>query len=155
MPELLEGVPLPDGIDQDAAAAASAAVRDYCDWHIAPLLTETVKVPVSRDRVAQLPTLRVVSVASVNGVTSGYDWLPNGRLLVIGVPHTGTVEVVFTHGYATCPPAVQAAVLQLAARGLIPKAQLKSDTTGPYGASWYEQADPLDSVFAYRRIGVA
>lgn len=162
LPDLLEGLPFPD-LDQDAVDAASARVRDYCDWHIAPQITQTVTVPVFCGSLV-LPSLYVVSVASVNGATEGFTWNESGRVDLTGVsvvPHQwyggrrhATAAVTFTHGYESCPASVRAVVGQIAVRGLFPTPRLRSDTTGPFSEAYFDDGDPLASLYGYRRLVV-
>jgi hypothetical protein len=159
VPELLEGLPLPEGVDPGAVLDAAEAVRSYCDWHIAPSVTETLTLPVVNG-VALIPSLHVTAVASVNGLATGYTWTTSGRVQIgSGYSHhyhSPPVTVVLTHGYETCPAVVRAAVLQIAARGLVSaEPQLRSKADGPFQRSFYSLTDPFDSVSAYRRIGVA
>jgi hypothetical protein len=161
MADLLDGVPLPAGVDPDAVVTASAAVREYCDWHIAPSITETVLVDVNPGGVLFLPSLYVTSVTSVDGATDGFTWTTTGKVtLQYGYRHyynhwRPPVTVVFTHGYSECPATVVAAVVQLAARGVVPQPQVKSDTTGPFGVTYFAPQQPLDTISAYRRVWVA
>ncbi|WP_280441200.1 hypothetical protein [Nocardia brasiliensis] len=60
-------------------------IRDYCGWHIAPALDETLVVDGSGGPTQQLPTLLLNSVASVseNGVevrADDYEWSRDGTL---------------------------------------------------------------------------
>lgn len=54
----------PPGLQQ-LLASASAMVRRYCGWHIAPVITESVLMDGSGSRLLMLPTLRLVGVTSV------------------------------------------------------------------------------------------
>lgn len=153
LPDLLQGLPLSD-LDSYAVAAACEQARLFCDWHIAPSVTETVTVAV-RDGVGLLPSLRVTAVTSVNGATAGYSWFPDGRVVLEASRWHGAAVVVFTHGYDICPAPVRAAVAQMAARGLVPEPQRRSQTAGPFAETYFEQPDPLVGLHAYRRPVVA
>lgn len=45
--------------------AAHGAVRNYCGWHVAPVVTETITLDGSGGRTLLLPSKRVVSLLSV------------------------------------------------------------------------------------------
>lgn len=103
----------------DVVKGASDSVRRDCEWHIAPTLEQTIRVR-GGDSVLRLPTLHlveVVSVTSSKGVpVNGFDWLPNGVLeREGGFPRF--VDVVFRHGYETCPPELLNVVAERAANG--------------------------------------
>lgn len=153
LPDLLEGSPLTLD-DADAVDAACAQVRDFCNWHIAPSVTETVTVPV-RSGVLSLPSLHVTEVVSVDGTTDGFTWTSDGVVRLSYGHHWSYRQtpavVVFTHGYESCPLPVRQVVAQLASRGLVPEAQQKA--VGPF--TYYEAADPLLAAYPYRRLVVA
>ncbi|AXH44391.1 head-tail adaptor [Arthrobacter phage MargaretKali] len=86
-------------------AAAASSVRAQCDWHIAPVVTETKKMR-TEGTVLLLPTLHLTekpTVQDVNGnEVTGCEWLPEGIIeCPAGFPRY--VSVTFTHGYETCP----------------------------------------------------
>lgn len=99
------------------AGRANAAVRDYCGWHVAPVLQETVTVESDGSGVVFLPTLRIVSVEAVEVDGSPVtvqrrDWSQNGWLRVhaaCGVP----VVVTMKHG-VEITESLRAAALTLA-----------------------------------------
>ncbi|WP_433660790.1 hypothetical protein ACQPW1_00425 [Nocardia sp. CA-128927] len=60
-------------------------IRDYCGWHIAPAIDETLVVDGSGADVQQLPTLLLNSVASVSEneiavPADDYEWSRDGSL---------------------------------------------------------------------------
>ena len=88
------------GDSEKALAAAEAAVRAYCGWHVAPVKAETVTVWSAGDRSVLLPSLHVTEVASVmvdGEPVEDYTWTSDGILR--GVRKCGTVEAVLTHGH--------------------------------------------------------
>lgn len=115
--------PTPEGMDETAWAAAVAEIRDFCQWHIAPVLPEIVTVDGSGGRLVFLPTLRLVEVTSVtnggtvldpvpdswseNGVLEGGRWSTKRRGIV--------AEIV--HGYEFFPPNVLAVARSLSTAG--------------------------------------
>lgn len=92
---------------------ADAAIRAYCGWHIAPVVTETLTVDGSGTSVLLLPTLHIASVASVLelGIAlvdgTGYEWSVAGLLCKQQwsrwTDRPRGVVVELTHGYATVP----------------------------------------------------
>lgn len=56
-------------VDRAAAemrlAEASSAIRQMCEWHIWPVLTETLTVDGSGSELLALPTLRLVTVTAI------------------------------------------------------------------------------------------
>ena len=56
---------LPVGTDEAAWLAACDAVRGYCEWHIAPSVTETLTLDGPGGSVLHLPSAHVTAVASV------------------------------------------------------------------------------------------
>lgn len=158
MPELLQGVPLPD-LDPTAVLAASARVRNYCGWHIAPEVTETLLLPVTGVRL-RLPSLSVatVSAVTVDGLAVGFDWSPAGDLLLDRLSIRRSLRglsVTLTHGFATCPEDVRRVVAGLASAGVVAQPRLKSSTQGPFAVSYFDNSDPLDDLAAYRLPVVA
>lgn len=127
----LEGV---DNADE-AARAATATVRSYCGWHVAPPLTETLELDGSRSSLLELPSLLVsaVSDVKVDGVTvTGYRWSRAGLLRYDGGWGAGwrSVEVTFTHGHAATPEDVRVAAIAAARRELVNPDNLRSES-GP------------------------
>lgn len=108
-------------------AAAEAAVRGYCGWHIAPeRADDALAVDGSGAQVQPLPTLHLTGVAGVtevdaDGVAQTVDladvqWSEAGYLWR-ATPWTCRLRgltATITHGYADVPPEVQAVVLDLA-----------------------------------------
>lgn len=120
-------------------ASVEAAVRSYCGWHIWPVVTETVTINGSGRRIQPLPTLYLTAVTSVTETVvwggssttttldavdygwsqagyltryrGGYRWGPQWTDQPRGV--SASIE----HGYADCPPEVQAVILTAANRG--------------------------------------
>lgn len=134
-------VPLADSADlanykaRDANAIlrqVSAAVRAYCHWHIAPVITETLTLDGPGSRFLWLPTLRVVSVESItnDGVAvdlTTVDTSKSGYLIlrcdVSSALHCwshrpGGVVVELHHGLDDIPDELVTLVAQVAARAV-------------------------------------
>lgn len=113
-----------DGSDP-ALALACAAVRDYCGWHIAPSVTQTVTTRGDGRRDLLLPTLHLTDVtdATNDGVAVAVtEWDEIGVVRFPGWPIWSTsmrgVTVTITHGYDYCPEALAGAIRSMAARGV-------------------------------------
>ena len=114
-----------DGPDPDALALACAAVRDYCGWHIAPSITQTVTTRGNGQRDLLLPTMYLtdVSAATNDGVpVTVTEWDEVGVVRFPDWPAWSTtmrgVTVTITHGYDSCPEALAGAIRSMAARGV-------------------------------------
>ncbi len=121
---------LPDApTEQSVITAAGEFIRGSCDWHIAPVITETVVMSGSGHRVLNLPSLRVVSVVEVRELEDDValtDWrLVGGGRLVYGgrASHRFTggwprgdynIAVTLTHGYEAIPEDLKGAIIGLA-----------------------------------------
>lgn len=109
-PDLLEGVidPVVQGV-----------IRGYCEWHIAPSVTETFVLDgPGLACMVVLPTLHVTAVTAilVDGVAldlSAVIWYENGLLFGdFGETRRG-VSVTATHGYVGTPSELEAVAERL------------------------------------------
>lgn len=114
---------LSHGLLDDSAESAGAVrsilswVRRYCGWHVLGEITETITVDGSGSRLLQLPTLRVVAIASVSELSwSGsedvdtpirdrvdFTWSTHGvleRRRGCWTRERRGVTVTLTHGFA-------------------------------------------------------
>jgi len=115
----------PPGADPVRWVAACAAVRDYCRWHIAPSLSETITVDGPGGPILYLPTLRLTGLTSItnDGATvPNPEWTQAG--MVRGPRRWSSkwrsIIAEITHGYDECPPAVAQVVTDmLAAAGAL------------------------------------
>lgn len=100
-------------------SGAAGSVRDDCGWHIAPVVESTKKLR-GGGTVLILPTLNLVEVVSIKSSRGtevhGFDWLENGVIERLG-GFPRIVEVVFRHGYETCPPALLGVIAERASSG--------------------------------------
>lgn len=109
--------------------SASAAIRDLCGWHIAPVVEQTLLIdePMGRADIF-LPTLRLLEVTAVTveGVAldvdqlAAVDWSSRGYL---GRGNGGrwptrrrSVEVTVRHGWPAPPASVARVCMALAQR---------------------------------------
>jgi hypothetical protein len=115
------------GDPDQAVAAAEAAVRSYCRWHIAPARSGVdVTVDGTGSSVQPLPTLHLTNVTNVVEDGSSVDladvqWSQAGYLWR-AQPFTRTlrgITATIDHGYAEVPLEVRAVVLAVAARAVV------------------------------------
>lgn len=149
--------------EEDQLFQAEATVRDYCGWHIAPSREETVTFADPVGSRLMLPSLYVTAVSSVtvDGVTqdpSTYRIHRNGWIERRGSGaqwYGGEVSVTFTHGYATPPESVTAAVKAVAQNSIATTGGLTRKTVGPFTDVYALPADLLAGLGAYRIVQVA
>ena len=127
--------------------AATALVRSYCGWHIAPSVEETVTLDGSGSSLLPLPSLHVTAVASVTEdgtalTEDDYRWSASGWLRKTCGCWTGKergVEVTFTHGFDEAPD-VAGVVMAVASRGQVsPRGEVRQQA-GPF-ATTFSQFD--------------
>ena len=107
-----------------ASEEALAIVQAYCGWHIGPTLTHELRLDGPGGHTLILPTLRLISVASVtsDGVSIAadeYDWSTAGLLrLRCGrwSCRLGGVTVTMTHGFSQIPDDINAVMARLDSR---------------------------------------
>ena len=68
-----------------ALSATSQAVRDFCNWHISPVLECTVELSADGGKTIQLPALSVEDIVRVSEdeqelAEGAYQWKRNGSL---------------------------------------------------------------------------
>lgn len=132
--------------------AADAAIRRWCGWHIAPVLTQTFTVDGPGTNVLMLPTGRLVDLTalseihrtdtvtlSVTPVTGDVDWSHNGYVYRSG-GHRFTnrlrgVQVTISHGYDDVTD-LALIVSELAARAQ--PAGVKSKARGDRSVTFFE-----------------
>ena len=136
-----------DGDPTLLLAAAEAAVRAYCGWHIAPVRTDTVTVDGSGAQVLPLPTMALRNVESVdeNGqpvTLADMQWSASGFLHrpVGWTSNLRGVEVTFSHGYDDVPLEVQAVVLSVAARAAASPDGITRTQVGSVSVSFSQSA---------------
>lgn len=124
---------LPGGasVTQDQVDTIAEGIRLECGWHIAPVITETIKVDSDGTSVLRLPTRKMTGLTSVTDTATGEPILVNPEtgwsaagLLSLGdegfIPGRSwsssyrpgfgrfpagfrAVTVTFSHGYEVCP----------------------------------------------------
>lgn len=160
--------------DQDwFLGAAGETIRDYCGWHIAPVIAQTaVRVRVGAAGVIMLKSLMV---RSVEGLYCGaelldpdmYDVHENGWIDWLGWRSYGrggrwfsrNLTVDFTHGYDTLPQAVAEVGFELTGRTVDrPTSNVTDITRGPTRIKFGElgavlSLDQMNRLAPYRLAG--
>lgn len=120
--------------------------------------SSTVTLPIEKCGLVHLPARIVTAVTAVQygGTAAVYTWekpFPRIRLssyLLEVVPFTidywPTVDVTFTHGWATVPPLVKAVALSVAARVYDNPSGLRSEQIDDYSATRAGTDDDLAGV---------
>lgn len=129
-----------------ALAAVSQVVRDFCGWHVAPVL-ECSFTGTGEGRFLKLPAMGVaaVSAVTVNGTAldaSAFEWADAGlvRLRCGCFPRAWrAVTVDFTAGY-TCAGALGAVVVQMASNALAAAPGVREEHAGQVGISYNQTA---------------
>lgn len=114
-------------------SVASAKVVDEAGWHIAPVVTETVRLTGQGGRLLVLPTKQVVDITEVRWEdrrfvdpvvvdSDAYTWSVDGLLeLDAGFAWPDTLDALtvdLVHGYAAVPEPIIDVVCRLALPGL-------------------------------------
>lgn len=87
-------------------SAAHAALRRFCGWHVAPVITETLTLDGSGGKTLLLPSKRIVSIESVISdgvdVTDRVEVSKNAGMIEFGGHWSrklGGIVIELTHGY--------------------------------------------------------
>jgi len=149
------------GLDQDwFLGVAGQVIRDYCDWHIWPVVSETdVACPVSPKGKIILQSLHVVSVESITfagNTLSPEDytvhkagWIQWNPFYAVNIASIAPeyvwptsvdwVQVSFTHGFDTVPTPVEEVGFEIVMRAMEKPAGIAKElVVGPYRASFGE-----------------
>ena len=88
------------------ANAASASVRAYCGWHVAPVVTEALTLDGAGGRSLLVPSMRIRAVARVTNdasdVTADVKWSRSSGVMTLASGWScdvGSIEVELTHGF--------------------------------------------------------
>lgn len=128
----------PNGVDVTQWAYAIGQIRGYCEWHIGPEFTETIKVDGPGGHLLALPTMRLVdldSISSDGATVSSPEWSQAG--LVKGRCWSSKlrgIEVTMTHGYEVWPDDLEALALDII--GAATRAGVKAVTSGSHQVSF-------------------
>ena len=119
---LCPGLSSTDEQIQAVLYAASAAIRDYCGWHVAPSL-ECTYTGDGEGRLLVLPAMGVTDVSSLevdSAAVTDYEWTAAGmvRLKSRVFPDAWrSVECVYTAGFSA--DAIGQVVAQIASNALV------------------------------------
>lgn len=104
--------------------AANRAIRAYCGWHVAPIITETLTLDGNGDRTLLLPSLRIREI--ITATSDGVDVTDRVRvskragMIEIGgcwSRKLGGIEIELEHGYELDEvPDVAVLILNIAKR---------------------------------------
>lgn len=128
---------------------ATAAVRRYCGWHIAPEYTETVTLDGPGGALLNLPTLHVTALGPVvelgtplvpydyNTGTGSYEWSKLGSVLRHGwwTKRYRAVTVTMTHGFDSAPDVAQI-IMQVVAAAVSSPMGATREQAGQVSVSW-------------------
>ena len=96
---------LPTNYKADPIAAATRAIRNYCGWHVAPVIEETMILDGNGAEVLQLRSGKVVEVreVTVDGNPVEVEWSEDGLLRLKGggrwPKKYRAIEVDIMHGH--------------------------------------------------------
>lgn len=118
---------------------AAGAVTEYCGWHIAPALSETVVVDGTGTLIQTLPTLNLLTLEAVteNGVSldpARVDWSANGVLEKRSggcwTRRRRGVTAGITHGYEFAPSWVATLIFAVAGRAFVSPLGIAAEAAG-------------------------
>jgi len=123
--------------------AATAAIRLWCGWHIAPVITETLALDGEGSASLNLPSGHVVDVTAlrVDGVTQPvgeWDWSTAGMIRLrrgLFPDRFRCVQVDLTHGYAQAP-AVTAVITRAVLGACASPMGATREQAGSISVSW-------------------
>lgn len=120
------------------ATPGLAAVRSWCGWHIAPSVTETVKVEAEGGSVVLLPSLHVTDVTAARDesgrAVTNYKWRENG--IVRGSWRRDELYAFdVVHGFDEMPTELQAIIDQIDADG-VGSRQPSAEGAGPFSRTF-------------------
>ena len=123
----------------------SAAVRDYCGWHVSPIET-CIFTGTGEGRLLVLPAMFVSAVeyVKIDNVSVEFEWLENGlvRLKNGRFPDSWrSVECRYTAGYAS--DALGEVVAQIASNSLAAAPGIAEEHAGGVGATYNKTGDGI------------
>lgn len=104
-----------------------AGVREWCGWHIAPSITQTVRVDGAGGRSLWLPTLLITAVTAITNdgqaldVDADIDWSADGWIELrhrCWSHRPRSIEVTMTHGHVSTPENLVGLIAQIASRAV-------------------------------------
>lgn len=144
IPSLLPPVSADRNVDY--LAAAEAAVRAYCGWHIAPEIAEDLVLDGTGTRTLFVKSLRLVDItaASIDGTDldpTTLEWSESGFIRNPGgwPDKLRSVRLTVTHGFASAPDVAEI-VHAMADRAELSPGGVTRQSTGPFAASFSSTA---------------
>lgn len=132
--------PIPAGVDAEKWRAACEQIRSYCGWHIAPSITETVRVDGSGGDTQLLPTLHLTDLTGVKSdgrAVLDPEWSEMGMIRGSWTSKFRGVEATMTHGFESCPVEILPIVIAVMSgeSGIV-----KAVTSGPHSVTYADAA---------------
>lgn len=130
------------------ANAANQAVRTYCGWHVAPVITETLRLDGSGTRKLLLPSNRVVDVTACTNdgvdVLAELDWSEKGIVEISGcwTRRLGGITITLQHGHDHASD-VAGVIAGIAARAGSGAAGVAQQSVGPASVRYTGDSVPL------------
>lgn len=120
------------------ADAASQSIRGYCQWHVAPSITETLVLDGAGGKTLLVPSMRITALTKVTSggtdVTARVKWSRRSGVLTLasGWSHEiGDIEVELTHGFDLAEvPNLAAIVVAIGQRASAGNGALASEAAG-------------------------
>lgn len=128
-------------------AAVSAAIRDYCNWHVAPQMTCISDTQVDT-RIIALPAkfvdrIESIEVGDVELATDAYEFKRNGMVRLGYHPQArgrwGAYTITYVAGIDLAATSIRAIALQIALNDLTATPGVRNESVGQVSVS-YNQA---------------
>lgn len=142
-PQIITSQDLADAQSGDLdffASQATAAVRAFCGWHVAPVVEEDLIIDTPRGAELLLPTMRLVEVLAAT--VDGEDVLPDLEWSAAGMLRNRRgwrrryrgLSITIRHGFEIQDTPLVGLLAALTARAKIAPAGVvtQQDTAGPY-----------------------
>lgn len=138
-------VPATDARVLPLLKGASAGIRRWCGWHVAPVLEETLSGDGPGSSHIVLPTGRLLDVLTASNAgdpvdVAGLDWSRHGiveRRELCWSARLGSVEIRVRHGYDLAEvPDVAQIVKQVTANALASPMGATREQAGTVSISW-------------------
>lgn len=130
-----------------ACAAVSAAIRDYCRWHVAPSLTCELQTQVDH-RIVMLPAKLVSDVDEIqvgDDVVSDYDWKRSGAVRLGHCPAARgrwqAYRIRYEAGVESTLTSLGQIASQIALNNLIAAPGIRSESVGQVSVSYSQMTE--------------